>query len=187
MTVQVHKRRVGEELQEQRHASRVHRRLEDKAAAVAAQAELAQEVEEGVCPALARRARRLLEGEVRPKRRLVCHEGQRHVGRGASAQHVDAQLVLLRRIEVEGHLVHGALLGHQPGKQSLERLEPQEGGREGHAEGAAVAKVDIVKRHQRVQKRRAGTWMAEDEDGPRIDALMGDRTSVQQHFDERQQ
>eukprot|EP00315_Gephyrocapsa_oceanica_P035756 CAMPEP_0185447564 /NCGR_PEP_ID=MMETSP1365-20130426/56814_2 /TAXON_ID=38817 /ORGANISM="Gephyrocapsa oceanica, Strain RCC1303" /LENGTH=387 /DNA_ID=CAMNT_0028053465 /DNA_START=75 /DNA_END=1239 /DNA_ORIENTATION=- len=190
VAVQVHEGRVGEELQQQRDARRVHRRLEEQAAAAAAQRELSKQVEEGGCPAApggGGLGAGLLEAEVGPEGGLVRHEGERHVGRCAGGEDRYAELVLLRRVQVERHVVHRPLLAHQASEERLEGLEPEEGGGESDAEGRAVAKRGVVQRHERVEKRRPRARMAQDEDGARVDGLPRDRTAIEQRLDRTQE
>ena len=67
-------------------------------------------------------------------------------------------LVLLRRVEAKGHIIHRSRLWDHPRQQPLEALEPEEAGREPAVEGGARVEALRIEGHQieQVGGARAG-------------------------------
>ena len=67
-------------------------------------------------------------------------------------------LVLLRRVEAKGHIIHRSRLWDHPCQQSLEALEPEKTGGEPAVEGGARVEALRIEGHQieKVGGARAG-------------------------------
>ena len=67
-------------------------------------------------------------------------------------------LVLLRRVEAKGHIIHRSRLWDHPRQQSLKALEPEETGGEPAVEGGARVEALRIEGHQieKVGGARAG-------------------------------
>ena len=69
-----------------------------------------------------------------------------------------SHLVLLRRVEAKGHIIHRSRLWDHPCQQSLEALEPEKTGGEPAVEGGARVEALRIEGHQieKVGGARAG-------------------------------
>eukprot|EP00968_Pinguiococcus_pyrenoidosus_P025404 scaffold6009_cov248-Pinguiococcus_pyrenoidosus.AAC.10 len=138
-----------------------------RARALFSDPQLGQEVLERLQPRVRIPRRRVLKGEVVSKGPLLTHEPQRHVRRDSRRQHVGGELVLLGQVEVQGHVVHGALLVDDPAEQALPKvLEPQKTQRKPGTESAAEAKLLRIQSEQTLKKSGAGARMAQHKNRP---------------------
>ena len=164
VAMDVHELRIGEHFQQQPNAGRVRRRLEDDRFVAVLEGELLREPQERRLPLLDLGPRHVAKRQIALVVYLAVRKADAEIERAETIEQ-QRELIFLRRLEAQGHVVHRPRAGEQKAKAAREVVfRRQERVRVDDLIGVGISKLRAILGDQIVQMRRPAPPMAEHEE-----------------------